>query len=221
MGNFDLKNFESKIYNDCESFVVIGAYDGESHDTFFQRIMEKENKGNTIIFVEPVEKCFDKLLDKVNKLDEFNVICEKSAISNTTETVTMSSVKLDKMANYPWYIEGCSCVVENGEPINIYMKEVPNEDLDFETINTLTFDDLLGKYSLDNIDFLQIDTEGYDERILRSIDFSKYNIKFLKFELYYLSEGFLDEFRVQMDELGYSIYSDRDNCHFVKTSIVE
>lgn len=220
MNNFNLNDSINKIYNTCDTFIVIGAYDGESHDDFFQKALEKENKNAKIIFVEPVEKCFNKLLNKVSKLSDFNVICEKSAISDKSETVIMTSVKLDKISNYPWYIDGCSCVVENDQPINIYIKEIPNEDLDFESINTLTFNDLLIKHGLENVDFLQIDTEGYDERIIKSINFEKYDIKFLKFELYYLSNGFLDEFKSQMYELGYSYYGDRDNCYFVKTSVI-
>ena len=48
--------------------------------------------------------------------------------------------------------------------------------------NGLTFSDLCEKYSIDYIDFLQIDTEGFDSQIILSIDFDKVKIKKIKYE---------------------------------------
>jgi FkbM family methyltransferase len=221
MNTFNLPEFESLIYEKTNTFIVIGAFDGESHDNFFNRIQQKSNKNNnTIIFVEPVKKYFNELLKKVESLVDYNVICENVAISNKSESIEMVSVKPDLLDKYGWYIEGCACAVENGEPINIYMKKVDKSDIDLEIITSIRFDELLSKNNLETIDFLQIDTEGYDERILETINFTKTNIQFLKFEKHYLSEGFIDKFINKLEVLDYSYYWDSDNYYFVKNTII-
>ena len=90
MNTFDFYKFESLIYDKTTSFVVIGAFDGYSHDNFFIKIMEKTNKNfNKIIFVEPIKQYFDLLLSKVEWLSGYDVTCENVAISNKKEFIDM------------------------------------------------------------------------------------------------------------------------------------
>ena len=50
-------------------------------------------------------------------------------------------------------------------------------------MNTITLNDLLKKYNAPkNIDYLSIDTEGSEFEILKSFDFSKYNISIITCE---------------------------------------
>ncbi len=221
MNTFDFYKFESLIYDKTNSFVVIGAFDGYSHDNFFIKIMEKTNKNfNKIIFVEPIKQYFDLLLSKVEWLSGYDVTCENVAISNKKEFIDMVSVKPNLTYKYGWFIEGCACAVENGVPLNIYMKEVDLSDREIQKVMTITFEELLSKNNLETVDFLQIDTEGYDERILESIDFEKAEIKFLKFEIHYLTEGFLENFKEKLNKLNYSMCCDGENCYFVKTNLI-
>lgn len=219
MKTFNLPELESKIYESCQNFVVIGAFDGESHDTFFMRILEKKNKkNNKIVFVEPVKKYYEKLLNNITKLEGFDVSCFNIAISDKHETVSMVSVKPNLTDKYGWYIEGCACVLDQGSPLNIYMKNVDVVDIDNESIDAITFDELVSNSGLNSVDFLQIDTEGYDERILNTIDFEKTKIKFMKFEKHYLSDGFIDTLITKIEPLGFSYYWDNDNYYFLKES---
>jgi FkbM family methyltransferase len=221
MNTFNLPELETLIYEKTNNFIIIGAFDGESHDNFFSKIQEKSNKNNNlIIFVEPIKKYFDELTKKVSLLVDYNVICENFAISDKVESIEMVSVKPNLLDKYGWYIEGCACVVENNSPLNIYMKDVEEIDIDREKITTIMFDDLLSKHGLISIDFLQIDTEGYDERILKTIDFDKLHINFIKFEKHYLSEGFIEDFINKLEVLDYSYYWDNDNYYFVKNTII-
>ena len=41
METFNLPELEQKIYNELKKFIVIGAFDGESHDNFFERVKQK------------------------------------------------------------------------------------------------------------------------------------------------------------------------------------
>ena len=50
---------------------------------------------------------------------------------------------------------------------------------------SMTFNDLCDKYEIRHIDFLQIDTEGYDAEIIKSIDFTKIKIDTIKYEIWH------------------------------------
>ena len=47
---------------------------------------------------------------------------------------------------------------------------------------SITFDEICRQHDITDIDFLQIDTEGFDSEIIKMIDFNKYNIKQIRFE---------------------------------------
>jgi hypothetical protein len=47
---------------------------------------------------------------------------------------------------------------------------------------TITFDDICKIHNINNIEYLQIDTEGFDTEIIKMIDLSKYTIKNIRFE---------------------------------------
>jgi FkbM family methyltransferase len=51
-------------------------------------------------------------------------------------------------------------------------------------VRGMTFAELCQRYSITDIHFLQIDTEGYDYEIIKSIDFSGVRINMVKYELW-------------------------------------
>jgi FkbM family methyltransferase len=221
MENFNLPKLEQKIYNKLKNFIVIGAFDGESHDNFFEKIKQKTNKkDNKIIFVEPIKRFYDILTQNVLSINDVEVICENVGISDKNEDVTMATVNPNFLHKYPSYIEGCTCVVENGIPINTFIQQIEDGDLIYEKLRCITFDNLLSKHNFSDVDFLQIDTEGYDERIVKSINFNSLDIKFIKFEKFYLTEGFINEFTVKLEHLDYVTYSDEMNHYFLKKTLL-
>ena len=62
------------------------------------------------------------------------------------------------------------------------MDDWGDENLVQLTCEGITFSDLCEKYNITSIDYLQIDTEGFDTEIILDIDFSKIDIKKIKYE---------------------------------------
>jgi hypothetical protein len=54
----------------------------------------------------------DILRENILSLDDVNVICENVAVSNKNENVTMVTVNPNLLDKYGYYIEGCSCILE-------------------------------------------------------------------------------------------------------------
>ena len=59
------------------------------------------------------------------------------------------------------------------------MKDVVKQQLPCMTLNSLC-----EKHNITQVDFLKIDTEGYDCHIINSIDFKKLHISFILFEMW-------------------------------------
>lgn len=171
------------------TYVIIGAFDLISHDTIYEQLLKEDDF--MAIFVEPVPMYYMELIENCKKL---RGICffENTAISDKSETVEIEYVDPMYLYIYPSYITGCSSVVEHGKPINRFLQDVASEHRTSIKIKAITLEELLYKYNIEKIDYLQIDTEGYDERIVRSLDLDFYNVQKLKFETHYLSESFLD-----------------------------
>ncbi len=175
-----------------KTFVIIGAMDGITHDDIFNKIKDIDDA--KIIFVEPIPYHFMQLCDNVRVM-KGEVYCECTAISDIKERVDIAYVHPLDLHNYDYYINGCSSVIVDGLPINNFMKDVDKEHLSKRTLITTTFDKLMEKYRIQEVDYLQVDCEGYDERIIDSIDFNEWNIKEVKFEKHYLSDGFYDKLK--------------------------
>lgn len=141
---YDLIALKDRIYTNLKTYIIIGAMDGIKHDRVFNYLGDRIDY--KAIFVEPVEHHFYNLLENVTKL-KGEIYCEKSAVSNKNETVEIVSLSPKYYSNYPHFFVGCSSIIENNSPINIFMKGVKSEHRIINTINTITFTDLLNKYN--------------------------------------------------------------------------
>ena len=56
------------------------------------------------------------------------------------------------------------------------------EDMVKIQTTSITFDKICSNHNITNIDYLQIDTEGFDSEIIKMIDLSKYKINNIRFE---------------------------------------
>jgi len=81
-------------------------------------------------------------------------------------------------------------------------------------VKNLTFDSLCSKYKLSKIDLLKIDTESYDGKIIKSIDFIKYDIKEIIFEYEHLSKKELNATQDYLIKNNYKEFKRNENNLF-------
>jgi FkbM family methyltransferase len=174
-------------------FVDIGAYDGEcdSNSLFF------ENLGWKGICIEPNPEMFEKMI-KVRKC-----ICSPYAISDKNETTQFFQIKEGPVVLSGLVNEFSSKSIER---IHEYNLET-NQNFDYIDIECKTFDNIVDIY---NIDFLSLDTEGNELKILQSIDFTKYNIDVItvenndydnKFQNFFSNKNYLLVAKLGCDEV--------------------
>lgn len=217
------KELRNKLFESFDNFLIIGAFDGLSHDDVVVQINEKTDNSNTkVIFVEPIPEYFGRLKSNLQclKIPENNIFLENSCIGNEVNEVEMAYFNPNSEGNKPWYIEGCACVVENGIPLNIYIRhEIPEQDLLHIKTQQITVKNVLDKYNFEGIDYLQIDTEGYDQRIIESIDLNELGVKYLKFEIYYCEPEFIEKLRERADSMGFYYFEDWD-FHLIRKDLI-
>jgi FkbM family methyltransferase len=176
-----------------KNYVIIGAMDGISHDNIFDRL--KDETDYQAYFIEPIPHYFNKLKENVKQLS--NAKASNFFISDTDDSVEMAYVKPEWISKDSSFLDGCSSLVENGEPLNRYLKELPKSIIETIRIAAITFDQYCKWFDIKDIHYLQIDTEGCDERILNTIDLDKYKVKELKFENHYISDNFYTDLLIK------------------------
>ena len=169
--------------------VIIGAMDGISYDDIFDRLGEDD----VALFVEPIPYQFDKLKENVKKL-KCQVFLDNSAISDRKEDLVMAYVPPKYFNNHEDFIKGCSSVVKFNKPLNRYLAELDESNLEYYETKAISFNMLMDKWGFNKVDYVQVDCEGYDQKIVDSIDLIKYNIKTLKFEIHYVNLDFINYF---------------------------
>ena len=163
-------------------YIIIGAMDGISFDNIFDKLTIDD----IALFVEPIPHQFKKLQENVDKLP-CKVYLENSVVSDRVENIVMAY-----LPDAQDFLGGCSSVVKFGIPLNRYLAKIDN--LTYHEATSVTFDMLCEKYGFTEVDYVQVDCEGYDQIIVDSIDLEKYNIKKLKFEIHYIDKDFVEYF---------------------------
>jgi len=156
-------------------FVDIGAADGFSYNNTF--ILER--KGWKGIVSEPLE-VWHKKLKKRNCIKDFRCVYDKSnlnlSFSHVKDSPMLSGVSDDFLKD------------ENHElRKNIITKK----------INTISLNDLLiENKSPKDIDYISVDTEGSENKILQSFSFEKFNV-----EIFTIEHNFVKEKRENIAEI--------------------
>lgn len=169
-----------------------------------------------LIMVEPfsshnlsIKECYKKY---ANKLYIENIIITPDIKHKTTEHIWYHELDATHGNAY----ELASLNKEHASHIrsNYYTKDMKSLEIECLTIN-----ELFEKYGLYNIDILYIDTEGFDDKLIYSINFNKFLIKQIFYENLHIDANKLREFLILKNyEVFQSItedpYADRAKlCH--------
>lgn len=155
----DLWVLESTNFKRGGYFIDIGAYDGILHSNTY--LLEKEY-GWSGICVEPSNK-FDEL--KTNRSCSVENLC---VYNNSNSVIEFAEI------DYNMELSGC---------VNDFKDDHKRIHNNNKKINTLSLTDLCIKYSCPNlIDYLSIDTEGSELKILETHNFDLFKFVLISIE---------------------------------------
>jgi len=149
--------------------IQIGANRG--NDDLTAIIYAYKTSIGKLILVEPLSIHHDKLKDCYKGIP---FVIEGVAITDDPKIREMLLFFSQKDAPY---FEVASFSLKH-----LFNHGFKKEDIFEKKIECMTLNDLMNKHHLKNLDLLFIDAEGFDERIIRSIDFKNYDIEEIIYE---------------------------------------
>lgn len=157
-------------------FFQIGTNDG--NDTFLQ--MVKSEKPDLTILIEPNKELI-KLIEK-NYLNINFKIYNNAVYYEDDKEVELVIPAEDGIFGR----KGTNDVVYGIEHYSLLPMTDWGEKKDMNKIlaKTITFETIMKENDIKEIDYLEIDTEGFDYEIINMIDFEKYKINQLRFEIF-------------------------------------
>ena len=162
----------------------IGAMDGVMFD---EMIGYTQLYGFNVLYVEPIPYLFERLKTNLKNIGLF----ENSAISDYNGEIEMLTIKRE--------------VIDNGLVHNCFYgmsavyppKNGLGSEFDRPTVESygelikvpcITFETLLNKHNIQEIDVIKVDAEGHDFTIFKQINFEKFNPSIIRLEWINLSE---------------------------------
>jgi FkbM family methyltransferase len=170
-----------------KTFVEIGANDGRKNDPLYPYIIRYGWRG---ILVEPDPANFKKLKENYRSLHGLHF--ENTGIGPEQGELLFYKIK-DITDQEPGWYDQVGSFDKKTFLKNIYYGKGLPQRLVTEPLPVSKFDHLLRKSEFQTPDLLHIDAEGFDYRILRSIDFTKYQIRLVLFEAEWMTKAELKE----------------------------
>jgi FkbM family methyltransferase len=173
------------------TFLQIGAFDGVADDDLRTVIDHYECRG---VLVEPQPGAFEKLQKTYRDYPH----------------VTLLNAAIDRVSGTrDFYMPSSrSSVVSSFDRAHLIKHGVPAEDIVVEKLPCLTVSDALKKGGLERVDLLQIDAEGYDYEILKSIDYRRLKPAIVRFEFAHFSRRDLDNCLQMLSGHGYRFLTE-------------
>ena len=218
--NFDIGPFQAVLayLADLPSFsiVQIGAYIGNSkHDPLFKFLQSVVNDKpeSKVVLVEPIREYFDLLCKNYRNVP--SIAFENVAIAETAGERDMyrlaSGVDPVKDGHGRWLTELSSLREERMGRLWDKCEVAPGHKAYYlehrvtEKVTCMTLHQLFEKHQIQRPDLLQIDAEGYDYEILKTLDFSKVKPRFINYERVLLQ---VDEqaCRDMLEAQGYTLF---------------
>lgn len=144
-----------------------------------------------LVLVEPMSIHNDKI--KQCYFDKNNLHIENLAITTNNQ---------DEMIFYYHKDDGPMYEVASTDINHIIKHGYEIEGIVELKVKCITINELFDKYGLQKIDILFVDAEGFDDRIIKSIDFTRFDISKIYFENLHLKDNTIFNF---LEKLGFRI----------------
>ena len=153
-------------------YVEIGTSD-------FETLLESMPDSYVGLSIEPIKTYLDRLPNNPNN-KKLNF-----AISDVNKETLIYFIKPEDIIEYnlPEWIKGCNSINVPHSSVLRYLKENNLEKLySTEKIETISFETLVERYQIKEIDYLKIDTEGHDITIINNLLKTNVRPKKIRFE---------------------------------------
>lgn len=161
-------NHLAKVADAVPTFVQVGANDGRRGDPIYELVRDLGLRG---LLVEPQPEPFATLEKNYEGVEGLRF--ENAAVTDEDGPAEMVTT-LDRST------------IGSMTPTRNILKLRKEQELAKIVVAGLTFDSIMKRQQMDRFDLLQIDTEGFDYRVLRQVDLRRRGVKVVNLEYYCL-----------------------------------
>jgi FkbM family methyltransferase len=182
-------------------FVEVGANDGEQHDHLRPFLTAGRWRG---IMVEPVPYVFERL--RANYAGFDRVLLENVAIADRDGQLPfyhLARAGNREREGLPQWYDGIGSFSRDAVLNHVSLVPGLEDRLVCVQVPTLTFDSLCRKHQVQRVDLLLVDTEGYDDEVLRNVDWDVHRPRLVVYEHYHLALADRARTRAALEALGY------------------
>jgi FkbM family methyltransferase len=153
------------LHNPTMTFLQIGAYDGVGDDDLRELITRHSMRG---VLVEPQPAAFRRL--ELTYHDQPQVVLLAAAIAECEGTRAL------------YCRRGRATMAASFDRSHLLRHGIPDAEIFAQQVTCHTVESALRAAGFDHVDLIQIDAEGFDWPIIRSIDFTRLQPAIIRFE---------------------------------------
>ncbi|WP_157776668.1 FkbM family methyltransferase [Flavobacterium crassostreae] len=190
------KNFKQ---NTPFSFIQVGANDGISFDFLYDFVITRNSTG---IVIEPVKDYFKELENNYSQFP--GILTINKAVHPEKKQIELYKIKQESLSNYPDWVKGIASL-----DIHHHQKlQINSQDIILEKVAADNLMDIIRANYNQKIDYLQIDTEGFDYEVLKMLDFGISKPAIIKYEFVNLKPE--DQLKTTnlLQSQGYYLFSE-------------
>lgn len=165
------KNFK---VNSNFTFIQVGANDGISFDFLYGFVTKRKSIG---VVIEPIKEYYNEL--KENYLNYSKIVKINKAIHPIEKQISLYKISPNSIDKYPDWVKGiASFDNEHHKRLKIKSEDIIEEIVEADNLMAT----IVENYNRKKVDYLQVDTEGFDYEVLKMIDFNVIKPTIIKYE---------------------------------------
>lgn len=181
------------------NIVQIGSNGGK--DDAYDYIQKNSSKVDNLLLIEPLIEFNSLLKDQYGNIK--NLYIENIVV-----------VDDENIKEIEFFISPNNHRLSSINIKHILKHKIDENSISKRNIKSDTLSNILDKYNLFKINKLFIDTEGFDEKIIKSIDMNKYDIDIIEYEWMHINEKNTKEYLISYgysveDRVGFKGWSSR------------
>lgn len=170
------------------TFVQVGSNDGVSgSDPIFNWVRKFQWKG---LLVEPQPEAFERLLTNYREATQLK-FCNMAVSAEKGNLAMFRNRDEDTTASFD---------------LNTVKAQNPKSEVERINVKTNRLSSILLEFGFVHIDFLQIDTEGYELEVIKTLDFAVHKPAIINFEHGHLSRKALSDIFRRLADEGYVLH---------------
>jgi FkbM family methyltransferase len=189
------------LANPRMTFLQIGAFDGVGEDDLRELIVAHKLRG---VLVEPQPIAFARL---------------QQTYRNQPQVTLLQAAIAEQEGTREFYVtRGEASMAASFDRAHLRKHGIPDHEIVAQEAPCHTVESALRAAGLQQVDLIQIDAEGYDWTIIRSIDFSRLRPRILRFEYRHMTAADADACLMLLGEHGYRFVIEARDIIAVRTA---